>query len=129
MSAENSIQPGTSERREERSAIEDLRVSLYFFLLLAERQAGRVLLNQNARNALGGVIARPAHDQINVALAAAADERFRSVENVMISFSFGARFQRGGVTSRTLMEIICRDLLPRRSDLTALNNDDDVMFR
>ena len=59
-----------------------LRAPAHLLLGLAERQAGRALLDQERADPARPVAAGPAHDQVEVAGAGAGDERLAAVEHV-----------------------------------------------
>src|SRR5207248_1916895 len=71
-----------------------LRIPAELLLLLAERQAGRLFLGDEARDALWPRPAGPHHRHIDVADPAAGDERLGPVEHVLIAVAHGAGGQR-----------------------------------
>src|SRR3546814_8676101 len=69
--------------------------------LLAETEAGGVLVDQDAGHALRPVATGPAHHRVDVARAAAGDERLAAVEHVVrVADLVGTGLQRRGVGAR-----------------------------
>src|SRR5262249_40479035 len=91
-----------------------LRVPAQFLLLLAEGQAGRVLLDDDRGNTLRPVDTGPHHADVDVADTAAGDERLGAVEDVGIAATHRARLQGRRIGTRAgFGQAVAREMLHR----------------
>ena len=105
-----------------------LRMPAELLLLRAEADARHVLLDHQAGDALGPVLAGADHGDVDLVLAAARDERLGAGDDIMVAVLHRLGLERRGVGARRrLGQAIAADPLHRdhrRADISAFTSSE-----